>query len=127
MQKTHIIVLDSADRISGDSSDFVVKISPACEAPKIIELLAVNIPLTMYNVTSSNNIIPLWTGFPSQVFHAVIIPPGNYTIDELIVAVAMALTVASGQIFSCTYSSPQKFRNLMKKFTIPYSLNNILL
>ena len=102
MQKTDLLVVNSADRVSGNSSNFVVKFNPAVQAPKKIKLYNVSMPNTVYNITSLNNLIyfkesaGLLTGTITQ---------GSYNSTTIITAIQTAMNAVGTNTYTAVLNT----------------------
>lgn len=97
------IFINSKDRISGTSSNFLVNMNISIEYADYLQLLNVRIPNTFYNVNSYNNQITFIDNL--SVTHTITIPNGSYNINNLLTAIQTALNAASALVFTLTYNS----------------------
>ena len=96
--KPNIIVINSKDRLYGTSSNFDIQFNVALSSVKALKLLSAQIPNSIYNVKSTNNILYINT-IP------VIIPQGAYNITSLVTSLQNVLNAAGfGILFTITYS-----------------------
>jgi len=94
----HHIVINSKDRLFGNSSSFEVQFAQSLVNVKSLKLLSASIPNSSYNINSTNNIIYV-NGNP------VGIPIGSYNTSNLPSTIQTALNGAGlGIIFTVTYS-----------------------
>lgn len=103
MATKHIkqILIDSRDRqYDTETGDCTFHLPIGLDGVKSIDLLAANIPMTMYNVNSSNNIVY----FNDGVNQAVAIPVGNYDIFDLVTQLESSMNAVSGITFTVEYS-----------------------
>jgi len=100
MQKVQYLVINSQDRVSGYPHQFKAYINPALESFKRVELYNITMPNTIYNITSSNNLIYFLEGSTALV---ATITPGAYTSTSILAAIGTAMTSAS--VNSYTYTS----------------------
>jgi hypothetical protein len=94
------LLIQSVDRISGTTDDFVVKIPPLIGVGQV-SLLSASIPNTLYNITMTNNTI-YWTR-GGALF--AIIPARAYSVTDLCLALATAMDTANGvETYQVSYS-----------------------
>lgn len=93
MAQSHVkyLLIDSADRSSGTSTDFKVQINPPINGINKIELFSISMPNTAYNINESNNFIY----FTEDIDIAQELFPGNYNINTLLEAIGSRMTTAS--------------------------------
>ena len=96
----NILLVNSSQRYSGTTSDFKVILNPTLQTSKI-SLLSCLIPLTHYNVNSSNNIIYFSDEINS---YSASVLEGSYDMDEVLLAIAAAMTSESGNSFTVTFN-----------------------
>lgn len=102
MQKTHIILLDSRDRINPsitESNDCILRIEPAVGGFDKIELLNFTIPNIQYNIDNTNNLIYFDDGSPL----IATLTPGCFNHVSLPIAIQGALEDVSANTFSVMY------------------------
>jgi hypothetical protein len=93
------LLIQSADRVSGTTDDFVVKIPPLTDVGQI-GLLSASIPNTLYNITTNNTIY--WTQGTDL---SAVIPAGAYSVTDLCLALATAMDAAAGvETYQVSYS-----------------------
>ena len=81
--KRHILSIDSKNRSSGSNEEFVIHLNEnEFHQVKYVQLKDVAFPNTMYNITTSNNVLNWQTAVP--VSYSLTIPIGSYTADELV-------------------------------------------
>jgi hypothetical protein len=94
------LLIQSVDRISGTTDDFVVKIPPLMGVGQV-SLLSASIPNTLYNITATNNTI-YWTRGGAL---SATIPAGAYSVTDLCLALATAMDTADGvETYQVSYS-----------------------
>ena len=88
-----LIRINSKNRISGSSSDFVVDFSDDQTTNKVREIHfhTVTIPHVFFNINSNNNILNVTFGVAGGI--VVTIAEGWYTIDQLIIAIKGLLDI----------------------------------
>jgi hypothetical protein len=97
------IAVNSANRSSGTPEDLVVYLGETIQRIIAIKLVHFSFFNTIYNVTSSNNVL---TYTYSATNYTATIPPGAYDITSLMAAAVSALNASgSGVTFGMTYSS----------------------
>lgn len=74
------LVINSADRNSGNSNNYVIKFPSAMKNVKGVKLLSVQLPNTIYNITTSNNGLAFTLG---STLYTFTISPGAYTASTL--------------------------------------------
>lgn len=99
------IIIKSKDRVNYSSttaSQFACQLLRSIAFDEL-ELLYAQIPNTIYNITSSNNVIY----FNDGANVSATITPGSYTISSLTSAIATAMTSASSsaKTYTVTYST----------------------
>lgn len=102
MQKSHILLLDSRDRINPtttESNNCTLRIEPAVGGFDKIELLNFTIPNIQYNIDSTNNLIYFDDG--SALTAAL--TSGAYNYISLPIEIKTQLEAVSGNTFSVTY------------------------
>lgn len=114
------IIIDSRDKIKGNSNDFTVTLNPAFNNVKKVELLSLSLPQTIYNINSTNNVIYFNETGPLL---STTITPGNYSASILASTIASTLTTASPNLYTYTSS----ISNLTYKMTITSTGNFSLL
>lgn len=90
MQKSHILLLDSRDRINPlvtESNNCTLRIDPAVGGFNKVELLSFNVPNIQFNVDSTNNLIYFDDGAPLTAT----LTPGAYNYISLPVEVKAQL------------------------------------
>lgn len=96
-----LLSVNTKDRISGNSTDCKILLLLPVSVPKKIELLSVTIPNTIYNVTSTNNMV-YWT---DTVSHSTQLPTGSYSISTLISTIQTQMNAAYNNNYALSYSS----------------------
>lgn len=98
-QQPAFLLIDSTDRISGNSHSFTIQLQPGIMQPKTVTLKYVSIPLTNFTVSSSNNVI-YFGGYTATI------TPGVYDYISIATAVknAMEATAYAGTI-TVTYDT----------------------
>lgn len=92
------VVINSKDRVSGDSASFEVQFAQSLVKVKSLKLLSGSIPNSIYNINSTNNILYI-NGNP------IAIPIGSYNTSNLPSTIETALNAAGlGIIFIVTFS-----------------------
>lgn len=100
MSQVYQLLINSADRIAGTSTDFNVPLHFPLQDIKGVKLLSASIPNTIYNVTSSNNTI-YWT---RGIARSATITAGAYDVNTLISEIETSLqTVDPAQTYTVTY------------------------
>lgn len=97
------IILDSRDRQSPTTfgPDYCIFQLPfPLNDVKSISLISANIPMTMFNVSATNNIIYLNDG----INRVITFPIGNYNIYDLVTQLQTSLNAVSSLVFTVTYS-----------------------
>src|SRR3970040_566893 len=106
MQKTHILVLDSKDRLNyetSNSNDCRLFVSPSVGGFNKFELLSFSLPLTQYNVTTDNNQIYFNI---SGTNYTATITPTSYNTCTLPLEIKRAMeAIAVGNTFDVWYDS----------------------
>jgi hypothetical protein len=100
LQKT---IVSSQNRFSGSSSNFKVKLTEPTSV-KAWQLDWILIPLTIYNISTTNNVI---TFTENSTLKTATIPVGSYTADVLCDEIQNAMDTASGgyNTFTVGYNS----------------------
>jgi hypothetical protein len=102
------LFVDSRDRISSSAGthDFVINLPEHIRKISKVELSSLNVPNTIYNINSSNNVIPVVI---SSVTYNATLTPGSYTDSTLIVEaqskINTAVTTSTGQTFTITFNA----------------------
>ena len=110
--KRHILNIDSADRSSGTSENFIIHLNESqFHEVKYVQLKDISFANTMYNIKASNNQLR-WIDINS-VQYLLTIPIGYYTADELLIYIN-ATTTASNPTCPIQFVNNTKTR----KFTI---------
>lgn len=104
MSSNKVLVIDSKDRISSSasSSDFTVYLTPAIERPRTIRLLGCIIPNTIYNVSSTCNVIQFDEGGSTL---SGTVTSGSYDSSTILSAVTTAMNAVGTQTYTATYSA----------------------
>jgi hypothetical protein len=113
--KTDTIVIDSRDRdtiIYTSNSNYQIDLDEEYKNILSVELVSIDIPKTQYLINITNNL--LYFNTDGQDYIATV-PIGNYTIDELLVALKSSMDTISGSTFTLSKSS------LTNKITISIS------
>lgn len=105
-QQSKFVHIDSRSRISGDSHNYAVNISPSLSKIKSAELVSVSIPQTNYIITSSNNKIY----FTDGTSYTATITEGIYDYITILpeIKTKMEATAYAGTI-TLTYNDNFKF------------------
>lgn len=101
----HSHIINSKDRtlVSASSSYFTVPINPPVLNPMKVTLKWLSRPNTFYNVRPGiNNSIAFTDGTGG---HIAIIPPGAYTIDNLLTRISSIMTSVDSQTYVAAYDS----------------------
>jgi hypothetical protein len=107
--------IDSKLRDIGSSHSYSVKIQPALRELKSARLVALNLPVTNFNVNETNNIIYVSDG--GDIFPATI-TPGVYDIVTILPAIKTAIELTGiGGTIAATFS------DLTLKLTITGTVN----
>lgn len=87
---------------TNETGSFSVNLAAQINSKKVkdIRLISAQIPVSNYNVTSSNNIVPINDGSNKTVT----ITPGSYTAIQLALAIQTALNSSSSG-WTCTYNA----------------------
>lgn len=94
--------IDSTLRDYGTSNSFRIKIEPALRELKSARLIALNLPVTNYNINSANNIIYVNNGVTTS---NAVITPGIYTATTILVAIKAAIEATGvGGTITATFS-----------------------
>ncbi len=114
------LLLDSRDQqVSGSATEdcFFYLQYGGLFGVSSVELLNFSLPLTMYNINSRNNVIY----FNDGSARSFAIPPGNYTMTNLLVMIKAVMEAVSTITFTVTFS------DITMKITIagdsPFSLD----
>src|SRR5690348_7570360 len=103
MQRSHILVLDSNDRLNPDitnANDCRLQIRPAIGGFDKIELLSFTLPIIQYNITASNNTVYFNIGGTDYI---ATLPDGCYTYLSLPPLLQTQLEAVSGGTFVVQY------------------------
>jgi len=96
------LLINSTDRISGNSSNFKIHLSHALHKVSKIKLLSVSLPNTIYNITTANNRLD----FTDGITYTITIPPGAYTVNSLIGSHQTLLNATPSALnFTVSYSA----------------------
>jgi len=115
--KTDTIVIDSRDRntlIYTSNSNYQIDLDEEYKNILSVELVSINVPKTQYLINENNNLLYFVSGGSS---YTATVPIGNYTIDELLVALKNSMDSLQSNTFTITHST------LTNKITISISLN----
>jgi hypothetical protein len=94
------LLIQSVDRMSGTTDDYVVKIPPLMGIGQV-SLLSASIPNTLYNITATNNTI-YWTWGGTL---SAIIPIGAYSVTDLCLALTTTMDSTNGvETYQVSYS-----------------------
>lgn len=105
MQKTHILVIDSRDRINPEitnTNDCRLYIKPSVGGFTKVELLSFSLPLTQYNIDSTNNQVYFTVGGTD---YTATITPSSYTICTLTAELKRIMDLESSESFDVWYDS----------------------
>jgi len=98
--KNDTIVIDSRDRntlIYTSNSNYQIDLDEEYKNVLSVELISIDIPKTQYLINENNNLLY----FASNGFeYTATIPIGNYTIDELLVALKNSMDTVSSNTFT---------------------------
>ena len=103
--------------ISVSRTNFLFQLTQPIKFPKrsknkqyFARIENIRIPITFYNINSTNNV---FTFDDDGTDYVVTIPPGNYTIDELITDLQVAMNAtASSTTYTITYDEQQQTINI---------------
>lgn len=104
-QKTHLLVLDSRDRLNypvSSTHDCQLRIRPAIAGFNKVELLSFQLVLSHYNVKSNINRISFTVGSTN---YTIQIPPTSYTPCTLTAMMKRLMEEASGETFDIFYDT----------------------
>lgn len=128
----HSHIINSKDRtlVSASSCYFTVPINPPVLNPKKVTLKWLSMPNTFYNVRQGiNNSIAFTDGTGA---HTAIIPPGAYSIDNLLARVSSIMTSIGSQTYAAAYDT-NTFKVSISastpftiEFNMPYSCADLL-
>jgi hypothetical protein len=99
-----LLYLDSAHRMSGTSSDFAIQLPALVSKATRVSLLAALVPNTVYNITSSNNVIPITI---SGTTYNATLTAGKYSAGNLATEMQTkmsAAVAATGATFAVSIS-----------------------
>jgi hypothetical protein len=101
LQSKRFIYINSAQRASGTSSNFVIPITlPASEKYTHVTLLQASVPVSYYLINENANTFVL---FEDGSLVTITIPVGNYNINSFTKIVSQILNIASPH--HCTYTA----------------------
>lgn len=117
MEIKNLLVISSKDRMnqSDTSSSFTVQFNEAIRFDKLA-FVGAYIPNTIYNITSSNNLVY----FNDGANRIATIPSGNYDVSTLSSAIQTQMNSVSALTFTVSYS-PMTYKMTITG-TAPYSL-----
>lgn len=126
MQKTQYLLINSQDRVSGVAHSFKAYIKPSLDAFKKVELYNVTLPNTIYNITSTNNIIYFSEGSTPLT---AIITSGAYNSSTIVAAIGSAMTSASvnSYTYTTTFNSTTFLLTITStgSFSLTFSTNTL--
>jgi len=103
--KNDTIVIDSRDRDTltyTSNSNYQIDLDEEYKNVLSVELVSIDIPKTQYLINENNNLLY----FASNGFsYTATVPIGNYTIDELLVALKSSMDTLSSNTFTITNSA----------------------
>lgn len=105
MNGTQKYIFDSSLRYTGTNASPQFTIPNVGISADYVYINKITIPHTFYNITSSNNVLDWTDNILTDV--TITIPPGNYTIDELLTALGalMSLGTTDGDVYTASRSS----------------------
>src|SRR5688572_29079910 len=104
-QKTHILILDSRDRLNptvSNTNDCRLFVKPAVSGFTKVELLSFSLPLTQYNVDNTNNQVYFNVGGSD---YTATITEGSYNVCTLTAELKRVLDLVSSASFDIWYDS----------------------
>ena len=115
--KNDTIVIDSRDRntlIYTSNSNYQIDLDEEYKNVLSVELISIDIPKTQYLINNTNNLLY----FNSNGFeYTATVPIGNYTIDDLLIALKNSMDTVSSNTFTISNST------LTNKITISVSIS----
>lgn len=96
-----VLLINSKDRIQGDSNQFSITLPAPYNNVRAIELLSAYIPNTVYNINSSNNTIIFNEGGSNLTATLTV---GAYSIYDLITELETQLDAAGANTYTVTYN-----------------------
>lgn len=102
-QKTHTLLIDSRDRVNpltSNTNDCRLYVKPAIKDFTKVELLSFSMPVTQYNVDSTNNQIYFDVGGSD---YTASITEGSYTICTITAELKRVMDLASSENFDIWY------------------------
>lgn len=108
-------IFDSQNRYSGTNNHCNFVIPSPVLTTKAFEISHIEIPHTMFNINSNNNMIKWSDATPTA--NTSTIPPGNYSIDELLTEIGTQMTADTSD--GLTYTATKT--TITKKITITNS------
>ena len=134
MSDSFEFVINSSDRISGTSSDYVVQTRtdnfklPSGYMPTKCKIIGINFINGMYNVNSTNNVITIFetTATSNTV---ITLPQGQYNASQLANQIASSFTSASKALntYTCSYNSQTYLLTITANTNTFYFVNTSLL
>lgn len=99
----YYVHVDSRDRVSGSQTAFTIRLPEQIRATRV-ELVSVELPLTMYTIAPGTNQL-LFSEFGTPAVATV--PSGNYSIPDLCVALGNAMSAVSpgGATYTVSYNA----------------------
>lgn len=124
MSQTTFLPIESNDRASGTSSSFRWVLPSSVRNPRRVTLLNAEIPLTHYNVRSTNN---TFVFSRSSVSYTATVTEGSYNLTTLLTALGAAMTAAdTATTFSFSTSSTTNKVTLTSSSSISIVTETIL-
>lgn len=90
-----VLLIDSADRISGTSEKFIVKLEYPIRRIRSLEVLQINIPGTEYVIHEHNRYLTFRESSDINNFLTIEVPLGDYDIQDLLNIIGNLMTSAS--------------------------------
>lgn len=142
IKQNYLFLVDSSDRnrlINPTPSEYIVNFDVPFKNVVGLEVVEANIPRTVYNIDTSNNVIKFLihdnsidTTLPSSLSNYVTrnLEPGDYTIQTLIPALNSILSMpvnnnpnnSNANIISLSLSNPPEVKSIIQ-FYCPYSFS----
>jgi hypothetical protein len=118
MTTPNYLYIDSKNRTTGTSNDFIINLQTPLTNLNEVSLMAVSIPITSTNVSSFNNLINFST---SSTAYVATVTSGIYDVNSIIPAVQNAMNATSyGGTVTMTYNPATYMYTITS--TIPISL-----
>ena len=90
-----LLLVDSADRVSGTSEKFTVKLEHPIRRVRSLEVLQTHIPVGEYVIHERNRRLTFRESVDPTQFLTIEVPLGDYEIQELLVIIGNLMTAAS--------------------------------